>query len=135
MTSLSDILPFLCLVCNSSLSSGVLPECEKVAIITPILKKPGLDIDCTSSYRPVSNLTFLSKLVERLVCRQLIAYLQQNHLLVPQQSAYREHHSTKTATLNVASDVFDAMDVGEVTILALLDLIAAFDIVNHEILL
>jgi hypothetical protein len=135
MTSLSDILPFLCLVCNSSLSSGVLPECEKVAIITPILKKPGLDTDCTSSYRPVSNLTFLSKLVERLVCRQLTAYLQQHHLLVPQQSAYREHHSTETATLKVASDVFDAMDVGEVTILALLDLSAAFDTVDHEILL
>ena len=66
MTSLGDILPFLCLVCNSSLSSGVLPECEKAAIITPILKKPGLDTDCTSSYRPVSNLTFLSKLLERV---------------------------------------------------------------------
>lgn len=135
MTSLNDILPFLHLVCNSSLSSGVLPECEKAAVITPILKKPGLDIDSTSSYRPVSNLTFLSKLVERLASRQLTAYLQQHHLLMLQQSAYREHHSTETATLKVASDVFDAMDAGKVTMLALLDLSAAFDTVDHDILL
>lgn len=135
MASLDDVLPFLHLVCCSSLNAGVLPACEKVAVITPILKKPGLDPDSSASYRPVSNLTFLSKLIERLVCLQLTAYLRDNQLLVQQQSAYREYHSTETALLKVASDVFDAMDAGDVTILALLDLSAAFDTVDHDILL
>ena len=114
---------------------GVVPDCGKLAVIIPIVKKLGLNPDCTSSYRPVSNLIFLSKLVERLVCGQLIAYLQKNHHLVLQQSAYRQHHSTETAMLKIASDVFDATDAGHVTILALLDLSAAFDTVDHDILL
>ncbi len=132
---LDDILPFLTLICNTSLSSGSLPDCEKMALITPILKKPGLDFDCAANYRPVSNLTYLSKLIERLVCRQLVSYLHTHHLLASQQSAYREHHSTETATLKVASDVFAAMDAGNLTLLALFDLSAAFDTVDHDILL
>ena len=80
-------------------------------------------------------MTFLSKLIERLVCRQLTAYLLQLNLLPPQQSAYRLHHSTETATLKVATDIFDAADSVHVTILALLDLSPAFDTVDHEILL
>ena len=83
----------------------------------------------------MSNLTFLSNLIERLLCLKLTAYLCDNQLLVQQQSAYREYHSTETALLKVASDVFDAMDTGDVTILALLDLSAAFDTVDHDILL
>ena len=64
-----------------------------------------------------------------------MAYLQDNHHLVPQQSAYRRHHSSKTAMLKIASDVFDAANAGHVTILALLDLSAALDTVDHDILL
>ena len=128
-------LPFLQLTCNTSLRDGVLPDCEKLAYVTPNLKKLGLDADCTSNYRPVFNLSFLSKLIERLVCRQLTTYLTNHHLLAPLQSAYREHHSTETATLRVASDVFNAADAGQVTVVTLLDLSAAFDSVNHDILL
>ena len=115
IASIDSILPLLHLTCNSSLRSGMLPDCEKTAIITPILKKPGLDPDNPSNYRPVSNLTFLSKLIERLVCRQLTAYLEEHRLLASHQSAYRAHHSTETATLKIASDVFDAMDRRDVT--------------------
>ena len=132
---LDDILPFLQLTCNTSLRDGVLPDCEKLAYITPILKKSGLDADCASNYRPVSNLSFLSKLIEHLVCHQLKSYLTNHHLLAPLQSAYREHHSTETATLRVASDLFNAADAGQVTVVALLDLSAAFDTVDHDILL
>ena len=67
ITSLDHIMPLVTVICNKSLHDGVLPECEKQAIITPILKKPGLDPDCSSNYRLISNLTFLSKLIERLV--------------------------------------------------------------------
>ena len=135
MTSLNSILPLLHIICNRSLFEGTLPDSEKLALVTPIVKKAGLDINCASNYRPISNLTFLSKLIERLACRQLIAYLNEHHLLASVQSAYREHHSTETATLKVASDIFNASDAGHVTLLALLDLSAAFDTVDHDILL
>ena len=117
------------------MSKGELPDSEKSAAITPIVKKSGLDPDSASSYRPISNLTFLSKLIERLVCQQLNAYLQSNNLLAPLQSAYRQHHSTETAVLKIASDVFDSADNSHITLLALLDLSAAFDTVDHNILL
>ena len=133
--SLDHIMPILTLICNNSMLQGVVPDCEKSTVIVPIVKKLGLDPDCMSSYRPVSNLTFLSKLVECLVCGQLMAYLQDNHHLVPQQSSYCRHHSTETAMLKIASNVFDVAYAGHVTILALLDLSAAFDTVDHVILL
>jgi hypothetical protein len=135
MKSLDLLLPFLLLLCNSSLSSGILPVSEKSALVTPIMKKHNSDPDSPSSYRPVSNLTFVSKLIERLVYGQLTTYLLDHHLLPPQQSAYRKHHSTETAMLKITSDIYDAADAGHVTLLALLDLSAAFDTVDHDILL
>ena len=114
---------------------GVLPECEKQAINTPILKKPGLDLNCSSNYRPISNLTFLSKLIERLVCAQLTTYLNEHQLFAPVLSAYRRHYSIETATLKVDSDIFDSAVAGQMTLLALLDLSAAFDTVGYHILL
>ena len=114
---------------------GILPVSEKSALITPVIKKHDLDPDSASSYRPVSNLTYVSKLIERLVCSQLTAYLHEHNLMPAQQSAFRQHHSTETATLKIASDIFDAADAGQVTLLALLDLSAAFDTVDHDILL
>ena len=132
---LDNILPLLTLICNNSLRNGELPASEKLATITPIVKKSGLDPDCASNYRPISNLTFSSKFIECVVCQQLSAYLLANDLLVPEQSAYRQDHSTETAVLKIASDVFDSADTGHVTLLALLDLSAAFDTVYHDILL
>ena len=96
---LNDILPFLQLTCNTSLRDEVLSDCEKLAYVTPFLKKSGLDADSASNYRPVSNFSFLFKLIERLVCRQLTSCLTNHHLLAPLQSAYREYHSTETATV------------------------------------
>ena len=135
LRSHDNLLPFLHITSNSSLRDGILPECEKLALITPILKEAGLDPDSPASYRPVSNLTFVSKLVERIVCQQLNAYLCEHNLLPPLQSAFRVNHSTETATLKIASDILDSADTGHVTILALLDLSAAFDTVDHDILL
>ena len=128
-------LPFLHFMCNVSLRDGTLSDCEKWAKIMPILKKPGLDADSASSYRPVSNLTFLSKIIERLVCWQLTSYLHKHCLLSPLHSAYRQHYSNETVSLKVASDIFDSADSGQVTLLSLLDLSAAFDTVDHDILL
>ena len=115
--------------------NGNLPVAQKVAIVTPLLKKASLDPQDLKNYRPVSNLSFVSKLVERLVVKQLNIYLESNGLMPPLQSAYRLHHSTETALLNVMSDILMAADDRQVTLLALLDLSAAFDCVDHDIVL
>ena len=72
---------------------------QRHAIITPLLKKSSLDPAELKNYRPVSNLTFMSKIVEKLVSGQLVGYLQSNNLMPRFQSAHRPHHSTETALL------------------------------------
>ena len=132
---LDELLPFIHTICNVSMQHGVLPESQKAAIVTPILKKYDLDPDDVRNYRPISNLTFLSKVIERIVASQLTGYLQENKLFPDHQSAYRQGHSTETALLKFFSDILDAADLGQVTLLGLLDLSAAFDTVDHDILL
>jgi len=107
----------------------------KLALVTPLLKKPDLCADDFSNYRPVSNLSFLSKLIERVVVKQFVSHLNESGLFVPVQSAYRTHHSTETALLKVLNDLLLAVDEGDDAILALLDQSAAFDTIDHQILL
>jgi Reverse transcriptase (RNA-dependent DNA polymerase) len=133
--SLDALLPFLTAMCNASLLEGNLPPSQKHAIVTPLLKKSSLDPAELKNYRPVSNLTFASKIIEKLVAEQLVSYLQSNSLMPRLQSAFRSHHSTETALLRVMSDLLRAADAKCVTLLGLLDLSAAFDCVDHEILL
>ena len=106
----------------------------------PILKKPGLPEDDPASYRPLSNLSYISKLLERLVACQLVAFVESHQLLPPTQSGFRLGHSTETAVSKVLSDLLDAVDRGDTAMLALLvlavlDLSAAFNTVDHAILL
>lgn len=129
------LAPFIAALCNASLRSGTFPSTQKCALVTPALKKPNLDPSDLNNYRPISNLSFLSKLLERCVNRQTNDYLSNNNLLPKVQSAYRKSHSTESAVLKVTSDVYAAADRGKVTLLALLDMSAAFDTVDHEILL
>ena len=99
-----------------------------------MIKKPSIDPDEQKSYRPVSNLTFASKAVERLVSHQLVEYLDEHKLMPRLQSAYRRNHSTETALLRVVSDLLAAADNQRVTLLGLLDLSAVLDCVDHHIL-
>ena len=97
-----DVLaPYVVAVVNASLSQGRLPVNQKHAIVSPLLKKPGLDTADMANFRPVSNLTFMSKVIERVVARRLNDYLAEHSLLPHCQSAYRRHHSTETAMLRV----------------------------------
>ena len=129
------IAPFITRLVNQSLSAGSVPSTFKLAVITPLLKKAGMDDSDTRSYRPISNLSVLSKILERVVAKQMVSYLNDNSLMPEVQSAYRTHHSTETALAKVLSDILMAIDSGNIALLSLLDLSAAFDTVDHEILL
>ena len=122
-------------MCNVSLEESCLPSSQKKAMITPRIKKPGLDRDDVNHYRPISNLTFISKVMEKIVARQLIAYLVANNLMPKLLSGFRSGHSTETAILRVLSDIYSSIDQGQVVLLALLDVSAAFNTVDHDILL
>jgi hypothetical protein len=129
-----DVLaPILTQLCNSSIRSGCVPASQKEAVVIPALKKHGLDPSDLKSYRPISNLRFTSKLVEKVVCMQLTSYLTTNGLWPKLQSGFRRFHSTETAILKVLSDIYAAIDAGQVVLLALLDVSAAFDTVDHHI--
>jgi len=103
------------------------------------LKKPTLDPTDLNSYRPISNLSFISKLVERCVAARFVAHCEHNNLFPSRQPAYRHHHSThhstQAAMLIVHSDIIQAVDRGQLMALILLDLSSEFDTVDHDCLL
>src|SRR6218665_2685749 len=81
------------------------------------------------NHRPISNLSFLSKALERLVSLQLLPYIEQSGLLPPSQPGFRAHHSTETVLLSLLSDIYSALDRSQLTLLALYDVSAAVDMV------
>ena len=101
----------------------------KEALIHPLLKA-NLDFEKFPSFHLVSNLSYLSKLVEWFVCNQLMRYTESTGNLKLYQSAYCENHSMETALLKVKCDILDAIDKKEVLCLVLLDLSAAFDTIS-----
>ncbi len=99
----------------------------------PLLRKDGLEL-VPKNYRPVSNLQFVSKLVERAVVQQLCQHMDSWFPLPSLQSAYRTGHSTETAMVKVQSDILCNMDNQQITQLVFIDLSAAFDTVYHCVL-
>ena len=122
-------------IINASLEQGKCPNFFKQAHVTPILKNSSLDKEVFKNYRPVSNLNFISKILERVAAVQLQTHLDEAGLMTGFQSAYRKHHSTESALLNIQNNILLNMAKGSVTALTLLDLSAAFDTIDHTILL
>ena len=130
----AELLPNITNIINGSLVSGVFPSDYKVALVRPIIKKSNLDPDVLKNYRPVSNLHYISKLTEKVVAGQIEMHLENNNLLDPYQSGYRKHHSTETAVLNITNDILSKKDSHQATALVSIDLSAAFDLVDHDVL-
>src|SRR6218665_2200298 len=132
---MDDLLPFLTLLCNRSLQEGVLPDSQKRSVVFPALKRDGLDLKDPSNFRPISNVSFLSKTIEKIVSEEITSYLSTNDLLPKYQSGFRRGHSTQTLLLRLLSDCYGAIDGRRVTLLALFHVSAAFDTVDHQILI
>ena len=130
---IEEVLPSITRIVNRSLEQGYIPRSLKQAIVTPIPKKP----NCSefSNFRPISNLPFLSKLIERIVVDQLSNYSKLHDLDEPLQSAYKTGYSTETALLRITNDMLLNMDNQRVTLLVLLDMSAAFDTIPHHLFL
>ena len=130
-----SLIPVLTEIINTSLSSGIVPCVLKHAIVKPLLKKPSLDKALLKNYRPVSNLPFVSKLLERAVATQYVRHCEMNDLQVAFQAAYKKCNSTETAMTRVHNDLMQAVDRDGAALLILLDLSAAFDTIDQKLLL
>jgi len=136
LKSCADVFtPAITRLANLSLQTGRFPSHFKRAQVLPLLKKAGLDSSSPANYRPISNLATISKLLERLVLSRLRPHLLGSPNFSQYQSAYRTGHSTETALLEVLDGVYSAADDKQISVLIGLDLSAAFDTVDHSILI
>ena len=131
----SELLPLLTSIINNSFESGLFPTKLRQALIRLLLKKHNLDPEDLKNYRPGSNLHFISKIIEKIVAQQLEEHISIHSLHDPLQSAYKSSHSTETVIIKITNDIITSIDRGQCTILASLDLSAAFDTVDHDIFL
>ena len=106
----------------------------KSAVVPPLLKKVTLDPEILKKLPTVSNLSFVSKVLERVVAHRLASYMTDNNLHEYLQSAYKLGHSTETALVKVQNDILTSIDQHAIVKLTLLDLSAAFDTIDHDVL-
>ena len=128
------VLPLIVKITNISLLTGKFSEEWKTAFVLPLLKKIGMEL-INKSYRPVSNLSFLSKIVEKSGLVQFVDYMDENHLQPNYLSAYRKYFSTETALMKLHNDILTHLDDKMMVLMTMIDLSAAFDTVDHDILL
>ncbi len=132
---LDILLPSITDILNLSRSSGQVPDDFKMANLSALLKKLSMDPEILKHFRPISNLPYVSKLVESSVVNDVRDYAIENGLLDPDQSAYQQYHSTETVLLKVGNDVLVGIDSDHLVALILVDLSSAFDTVKHAIML
>jgi len=123
------ISPLISELANISFKPRVFPMEFKTAQVTPILKKVGLPTDDPASYRPISNLNSISKILEKLALARITSHLKQPKYVNvdSHQSAYVNGRSTETSLLRLHDDLHRMNDRGSAALLVSLDLSAAFD--------
>ena len=104
---LPELLTGITSFINESLMSGIVPAPLKDGFLRPLLKKVGMNHNGLENYRPVTNLTFVSKILEKVVFQQILSHIDFNSLHSVFQSAYKKYHSTETALLKVYTDLLD----------------------------
>ena len=122
-------------IINTSLTNSDVPSVLKHATIRPTIKDRDGDNNSLKNYRPVSNTSFVSKLLEKAALTQINSYVTTNNLHAAYQSGYRKNHSCETAMIKVVNDITMMTHTGSAAILILLDLSAAFDTIDHNILI
>lgn len=134
-TNINDIIPTLVILINKSLESTEFPSVYKAASITPLPKNSKINKNELSNYRPISNLAFFGKVMERIIAKRIHQHLENNQLYEQFQSAYKPYHSVETALIQVTDNILCNIDDNNSVLLILLDLSAAFDTLDHKILL
>ena len=130
----SVISDSLCNLFNCSIAPGVFPDNWKIAkLLKPLHKGDAKDL--LNNYRPISVLSAVSKIFERIIYDQLQAYLNENGLIYDKQSGFRPVHSTTSALLDATTEWLSNMDKGQLNSVVFIDLAKEFDTVDHEILL
>ena len=129
------LIPVFYHIVNQSLAQGFFPDELKLALVTPIIKDESKSADDFQNYRPISNLSFISKLLERVIYLQLNKHIEANKLYSKYQSSYRRHHSCETVLFKTVGDIQELLAEKSYVALVLLDSSAAFDTVDHSILL
>ena len=120
-------------IINLSFSTGIFPNYLKIAKVIPIHKE-GSKLELTN-YRPISLLSNIDKIFEKLLYKRVHGFLESNNVLYKQQFGFRKSYSTAQALLNISQKIMDALDKGNYACGVFIDLHRAFDTVDHEILL
>ena len=132
MSHLSSVINIILRNVNHCFSSGDFPASCKSAIIFPLNKNQGLDSEILKNYRPVANLSFIFKIIEKAIATQIYSFLINNDIVDNFQSAYKMGHSCETALLRVYNDIVTTIGRGNGAMLVLLDLSAAFNTIDHD---
>ena len=132
--SLDELLPHLLDLVNTSLRTGSI-DGVKFSHVRPLLKKFDMDFAELLSYRAISNLSFISKLIERVVAKRLDEHMTRNQLHNNSQHGYKANHSSETLLMKFLNDILVAVDKNRGVVVLLIDLSSAFDTVHHSTLL
>ena len=132
---IDDIIVPITAIINLSIREGVVIPDFKQALVTPLIKKKTLCRNEFNNYRPISNLSFLSKILEKIVAKRLNSHIEEQLLSNHVQSAYKHFNSTETALLKIHNDIICNVGNGKIIALTLLDLPAVFDTIDHSTIL
>ncbi len=130
--ALPVIISYLTCIINTSLTTGIFPTAWKHALVVPLFKSG--DINSVNNYRPISLMSIISKLLEKIFAKQLLQYLESNRMITNSQHGFRPKLSTETALIVITDKIYN-MDNKSISLLTLCDLSKAFDSVSHSILL